>query len=186
MKKLSAFLLFGAIALFGLGGCASHKQVSSQPLALAIPLNPVEHCHGKNGLPDPKCTPGVVRTTDANNICHGGSTKQFRPPSSYTNALKLAQIKEYGYQDTNPKNYEEDHLISLELGGDGRDPKNLWPEPHLGTNNSFEKDKVENWLHKQICSGAISVTDAQHGISTNWRQYIVAANGENLSHKERQ
>jgi hypothetical protein len=28
----------------------------------------------------------------------------------------------------NPKDYEEDHLISLELGGAPRDPKNLWPQ----------------------------------------------------------
>jgi hypothetical protein len=184
MKNLSAVLFVGAIALFGLGGCATHKQVSNQQLALAIPLNPVEHCHGKDGLPDSNCTPGVVRTTDVTNICHGGSTKQYRPPTSYTNKLKLAQIKEYGYSDTNPRNYEEDHLISLELGGDGKDPKNLWPEPHLGNNNSFEKDKVENWLHRQICSGAISPGDAQTGISTNWRQYLPAVSGQKISHKE--
>jgi len=30
----------------------------------------------------------------------------------------------------NPACYEEDHLISLENGGDPKDPKNLWPEPY--------------------------------------------------------
>jgi hypothetical protein len=106
---------------------------------------PPRSCHSENGLPDSVCTPGEVRTTDANNICHGGRTKQFRPPSSFTNALKRQQLIAYGYADTNPHDYEEDHLSSLEIGGAGSDPKNLWPEPHAGKDNSFDKDKVENW-----------------------------------------
>jgi hypothetical protein len=68
--------------------------------------------------------------------------------------------------------YEEDHLISLEVGGDGSDPNNLWPEPHDGKYNSYLKDKVENWLHKQICSGAMTPQEAQKGIAADWRQYV--------------
>jgi len=112
------------------------------------------------------CTPGVVRTTDKNIICNQG-TKQFRPSTRYTNQLKIQQIKEYGYADTKPSNYEEDHLISLELGGDGFDPKNLWPEPHTGLHSSFDKDKIENLLHKRICDGTITPQEAQKEI-LNW------------------
>src|SRR5258708_5170319 len=73
-------------------------------------------------LPDPNCTPGVINSTvtQANStttICISGFTKTIRPPASYTNNLKREQIKKYGYTDTNPHDYEEDHLISLELGG---------------------------------------------------------------------
>jgi hypothetical protein len=100
---------------------------------------------------------------------YGGSTK---PSSSYTTKLKREQIVEYGYEDTNLADYEEDHLISLEIGGDGSNPKNLWPEPHTGKYNSFVKDKIENWLHKQVCSGAMTPEEAQHGIATDWRQYL--------------
>ncbi len=149
------------------------KQTHLQ--ALVPPsLAATHHCTSVGGLPDPSCTPGVVRTTDRNNICHT-STKAYRPPVSYTNALKKQQIGEYGWTDKNMADYEEDHLISLELGGDGKDPRNLWPEPHTGQFNSFEKDKVENWLHKQICSNQMSVADAQKGIATNWKQYVAAA-----------
>lgn len=35
----------------------------------------------------------------------------------YTNALKGQQITQYGYPITAPAAYEEDHLISLQLGG---------------------------------------------------------------------
>ncbi len=185
MKKL-LWTVFAAV-LLPIAGCAHRAPLTaSRQIAPPINPNPVAHCTISNGLPDLVCTPGAVRTTDLNSICHGGSTKQFRPPVSYTEPLKKQGIIEYGYTDTNLADYEEDHLISLELGGDGFDPKNLWPQPHLGTFNSFQKDQVENWLHKQICSGAIPVADAQHGIATNWEQYLTAAGGVKLSSKERQ
>jgi hypothetical protein len=128
-----------------------------------------QSCHSENGLPDSECTPGAVRTTDAWEVCHGGSTRRFRPPSSFTRGLERQQIEEYGYADTYPGDYEMDHLIPLEIGGAGSDPRNLWPESHA---DSHDKDLIENYLHRQICSGAMSVTDAQRGIAVDWRQYL--------------
>lgn len=121
-------------------------------------------------LPDPNCTPGVLNdaVTQANmnqTICVPGYTKTIRPPASYTSKLKREQIVEYGYTDTSSRDYEEDHFISLELGGNPTDPKNLWPEPHASTN---EKDTVEDYLHKQVCAGAITLAQAQKEITTNW------------------
>jgi hypothetical protein len=154
-------------AVLGITGCA-HRVVS-----VTVPtLAPQRICHSENGLPDSKCTPGAVRTTDADNICHGGSTKQFRPPSSFTDALKRQQLTAYGYADTNPSDYEEDHLIPLEIGGSGSDPRNLWPELRAGKDNSLDKDRVENWLHRQICSGAMTPEKAQRRISADWRQFL--------------
>jgi hypothetical protein len=63
------------------------------------------------------------------------------------------------------KDYEEDHFISLELGGSPKDPKNLWPEPHPSYN---EKDKVENYLNSKVCSGELSLAQAQQEIVKNW------------------
>ena len=31
-----------------------------------------------------------------------------------------------------------------------------------------EKDQVENYLHDQVCAGALSLLDAQRAIATNW------------------
>jgi hypothetical protein len=121
-------------------------------------------------LPDPQCTPGSINpsVTQANiftTICRSGYTKTIRPPVSYTDALKREQIQAYGYTDTNLSGYEEDHFISLELGGNPTDPHNLWPEPKSSPN---EKDLVENYLHEQVCSGALSLAQAQKEISTDW------------------
>ncbi len=188
MKRLLGIFALGALTLPALTGCTSHNGgVATRQITPALTPSPVPHCKEVDGLPDPACTPGAVRTTDINSICHGGSTKQFRPPVTYTEPLKQQGIIEYGYTDTSLSSYEEDHLISLELGGDGYSPQNLWPEPHTGDFNSFQKDQVENWLHKQICSGAIPVADAQHGVATNWKQYLpTAAREVPLLSRERQ
>jgi len=124
-------------------------------------------------LPDQTCTPGAINigVTQDNlyeTVCKSGFTQTIRPPVSYTNKLKAEQIAEYGYSDTNLKDYEEDHLISLELGGDPNSPLNLWPEPHGSPN---EKDKVENYLNQQVCSGKIKLSDAQKIISGNWYEF---------------
>ncbi len=115
-------------------------------------------CHIINGgLPDPKCTPGAINpsvTQDniKNTICVSGYTKTVRPPVSYTTPLKIKLMKSYGLTDSR-SNYEFDHLISLEIGGNPVDVKNLWPEPGYGQNNFNVKDRFENYLHKVVCNG---------------------------------
>jgi hypothetical protein len=87
---------------------------------------------------------------------------------SYTDNLKLEGIVAYAYADKNPSDYEEDHLIPLELGGDGYSPANLWPEPRYGTHTASEKDAVENYLHGMVCSGGVTLAEAQTAIARNW------------------
>jgi hypothetical protein len=118
-------------------------------------------------LPNPRLTPGAVATTDTDLVCHR-STRAIRPPASYTTALKGAQLVEYGFADRSLADYEEDHLVPLELGGDPRDPRNLWPESRLTFPGAAQKDKVENALHEQVCFGSLALTAAQHEIATNW------------------
>lgn len=133
-------------------------------------------------LPNPVSQPGADNpdVTQANiqlTICVSGYTSKIRPPAEYTDKLKVQQIQQYGYTDTNPKDYEEDHLISLEIGGNPTDPKNLWPEPrHTTPYNASTKDTLENRLHELVCSGQISLDTARQAIATDWvaayRQYV--------------
>jgi hypothetical protein len=142
------------------------------PLAVT---NAPDRCQTVGGLPDPHCTPGVVAgdVTQANidkTICISGFTlRPRRPPWSYTNPLKLAQMREYGLTET-PGAYEEDHLISLQLGGDPRDPRNLWPEAYDPRPGASEKDVLETFLKREVCAHRMSLADAQTQIRTNWRQ----------------
>jgi len=69
-----------------------------------------------------------------------------------------------------PQGCEVDHLISLELGG-SNDIKNLWPEPYEGEQfNAHVKDRLENFLHAEVCAGRISLTTAQKEIATDWKE----------------
>lgn len=127
-------------------------------------------------LPDPSCTPGVLNPdvtqgTIDSTICVSGWTATVRPPTSYTNPLKVQQIAEYGYTDTSTADYEEDHFVPLELGGSPRDPGNLWPEPHYSDgagHTSYTKDGVETKLKNAVCKGSVSLADAQNAIMTDW------------------
>ena len=129
-----------------------------------------------NMSPNHALTPGAINpaVTQSNiqsTICKSGYTATIRPSSSYTTALKISQLNS-GYSvagDKKTSDYEEDHLISLELGGAPSDPKNLWPEYYNSSMGARIKDKVENVLHKLVCSGAIKLKTAQHLIATDWR-----------------
>ncbi len=135
----------------------------------------------QTALPDPKLTPGVVNpdVTQENiqkTICKSGWTATIRPPAHYTTTLKKAQLVIYDFADHNLANYEEDHLISLELGGHPTDPKNLWPQGHKLTCGARIKDHIETHLKTLICSGKVTLAVAQQAISSNWidayNQYI--------------
>jgi len=74
---------------------------------------------------------------------------------------------EYGILSHTTGQYEVDHHVSLELGGSNA-IANLWPEAASPKPGFHEKDKVENYLHNQVCSGAITLKQAQIEIATNW------------------
>jgi hypothetical protein len=120
-------------------------------------------------LPDPNCTPGVADTAVREDnikstICRSGYTRTVRPPVSFTDRLKRQQMLAYGDTDL-PSAYEEDHLIALEIGGKGNDPRNLWPEP---IQSAHEKDMVENAAHKVVCDGHLALNVAQTMMAQDW------------------
>ena len=96
-------------------------------------LTALTHCGGDGGsgeqavLASATLTPGalnpdVTQATIATTICKHGWTGTVRPPSSYTSRLKVEQMAQYGLTGS-PSDYQEDHLVSLELGGHPTDPR---------------------------------------------------------------
>ena len=158
-------------------------------LTLASPVAATTPAAGvlRTGLPNRVLTPGVynpavTQPTIHSTICVVGWTKTIRPPSSYTNALKVRQLAAYGYADKVLADYEEDHLISLELGGSPTSAKNLWPEPHhirIGGRDlgSFAKDGFETHLKSLVCAGKLTLAKARAEIATNWVVYWKAWKG---------
>ena len=137
------------------------------------------------GEPDPALTPGalnpaVTQATIGSTICRSGWTDTIRPPVSYTNGLKQRQIGEYGYSDTSMAAYEEDHLVSLELGGDPTDPRNLWPEPYEARLadgrevGAHVKDAFETRLKHEVCAGTLTLAQAQLEIGDHWVHFYLS------------
>ena len=128
-------------------------------------------CKIDGALPDKNCTPGVVReATTANDICTSGFTKTIRNvPESEKKKVYL----EYNMTpNKSPCPCEVDHFISLVIGGDNT-IKNLWPQPYSGQFGAREKDKLENYYHRQICDKKITQEQAIKEIREDWTKYYL-------------
>ena len=123
-------------------------------------------------LPRHDVTPGatnprVTQSNIRNTICRPGYTASVRPPFEYTNAMKHQLMRVYGVRG-NIHDYELDHLIPLELGGCPNCETNLWPQPRNVFPGASEKDEVEDYMHHQVCSGALPLAEAQREIASDW------------------
>jgi hypothetical protein len=128
-------------------------------------------------LPNPKLTPGSVRTTDANEICSHG-TRELR---LYNNDRARAReryvhvLRSYSVQNGSDKEYkgvanhrQMDHLIPLGIGGADSDD-NLWPQPY---DEAILKDKLEWRMRDLVCKENVrspaQIEKLQQEIRTNW------------------
>ncbi len=187
MKKTALVIVLAAVPLLGCAAAVFPAAASERsPTAAAGTAADVStlgneavaglatrHCHSSHGLPDRRCTPGAAyaKVTQKNigrTICTSGWTSTVRPPESYTEKLKREQITQYRYRDRKLGDYEEDHLIPLEIGGSPRSVKNLWPE-YDGGKIPNPKDKVENALHRAVCNGTVRLAPAQRAIARDWK-----------------
>jgi hypothetical protein len=147
MTTRQLFLL-GVVALL-LAALVLRLESHGAPAAGSVVADPVR----APGVLNPDVTQATIGST----ICVRGWTRTVRPPVEYTNALKARQMRAYG--EAGPLSaYQEDHLISLELGGHPTDPRNLWPEPYP---RASAVDQIENDLNAKVCDGSLSLRDAQ-------------------------
>jgi len=147
-------LLIAVLLACACSGCSSMGRVTA--------------CQEHGGLPDPRCTPGAVRVgVSLATICSYGYSRSVRPPESYTETLKLRQMRAYGLLGS-PGEYEEDHLVALSIGGAPHDPANLWPEPRGGEGNAAQKDQLETWAARMACGHRRSLGALQRDMAKNW------------------
>jgi hypothetical protein len=137
------------LGLVGVLGGLALVWVGSRPPRPVLVASPV--------LTPGVLNPDVTQATIGETICKAGWTRTIRPPTGYTSGLKIEQMSEYGVGG-DPSGYQEDHLISLELGGHPTDRRNLWPEPNP---HATEVDRIENELNRAVCSGELTLAEAQ-------------------------
>ena len=144
MSLRTALVAF-ALALLGAAMLMPHGSATKGPYHADLARTP--------GVLNPDVTQANIAST----ICKPGWTRTIRPPTGYTNDLKVKQMRAYGVGGSATQ-YQEDHLISLELGGHPTDPRNLWPEPYP---RASDVDSIENDLNTKVCSGRLSLEAAQ-------------------------
>ena len=142
-------------------GSTATASLSPSPASSPLPADP---CHAGT-VTYCALNPAVTQSTIGATICVSGWTATVRPPSSYTSSLKVEQLAAFGYADQNPRDYEEDHRVPLELGGSPADTSNLSPERGASPN---PKDSAENSARADVCAGRTTLRQAQVAFIAAW------------------
>jgi hypothetical protein len=154
-----AALAAGSFAALAVLAAACRPDVTAPADATATPRATAPVTTVVVSPPVGATDPAVTQSNLAQTVCRSGYTATVRPPVSFTNDLKRRQLAAPAYAaDRNPRHYEEDHWIPLELGGAPRDQRNLWPEPR---SHSARTDPVENRVHRDLCAGRLTLRAAQ-------------------------
>ena len=170
MKRLYILLALFCLLISGCG-----NPFSGQPQATSTPITAVaphwgvraktSGCAVRGPLQDPDCTPGdIFLNATREQVCTPGYASAVRNVSTSTKRRVYAG---YGITKRLPGQYEVDHLVNLSIGG-SNDISNLWPEAINPRPGARETDRVESYLHDQVCAGTISLQQAQIEIATNW------------------
>lgn len=140
--------------------------------ALAIAIKPPSTIDVAPGAIDPRVTQENLATT----ICQSGWSKSVRPPVSFTAPIKRKLMEQSNATD--PHAFELDHKVPISSGGCPDCLTNLWlqpwsqPEhhhcsPELGMDAAC-KDRLENFVHRQICTGQMTLAQGQSIFLGDW------------------
>jgi len=147
-----------------------HDAATSRPEDLPAPASRLgpEFAYPNSALTPGATDPRVTQRSIKRTVCSADYVTKAQPAATYVDRLKVRQIARYKYADTDLGSYEEDHFIPIELGGDPDAPSNMWPQPLSPTPGAREKDRVEAFLHEQVCSGRTTLAAAQQAILNDW------------------
>jgi hypothetical protein len=185
--RLAAFVACVALATACTPHPASGQLQQSVMSPAAIPA--AATCREVNGRADAHCSPGLFAhspevTADApgykHTLCQPKGVEprwiaSRRPSKSVTDKWKREVMAAYGMSGQPLSSVEGDHIGSLELDGDPGYtrgptglPVNFYPELWNGPAGAHIKDHEEDALHSKVCSGVLTLDQAQHQLITDW------------------
>jgi hypothetical protein len=104
----------------------------------------------------------VTQSTITSTICEPGYTTKVRPPRKFTDAIRRRLVN--GLPGSS-QDYELYQLIPLGLGGHPTSANNLWVQ---AWQEAASKDRDELWLHREVCSGRMTLEQAQRDMLATW------------------
>ncbi len=113
--------------------------------------------------------PEVTQENIKQTICVPGWTKTIRPPTSYTNRIKVELVRASTDSTDTVEDYELDHIMPLTVGGHPTSPNNLALQLWVGPDGAHAKDVVEVRMNRLVCRGKISLAKAQACFINGWK-----------------
>jgi len=111
---------------------------------------------------DPSVTQDNYRST----LCGTGWAKAVGPMWPVIVRIKREKVHTAGLFDPNKGRFKLDYLIPLALGGAAADPRNLALAPWAEVK---EKEVIEACLSVAVCTGRVTLREAQQAIWKDWR-----------------
>lgn len=105
------------------------------------------------GVANPAVTDATARST----VCVDGWTKTVRPPASWTDKLKRAELPAGAAM----ADFELDHVLPIEDGGAPRDAANLRLQRWTGPDGARAKDVLETSVHRRLCAGTLTLAQGR-------------------------
>ena len=120
-------------------------------------------------------TPGATAKVKMERLCAADFATSQKPVANWQ---RNEALERYGVR---PEQFsgELDHLVPVALGG-SNDPDNLWPFRGTGAFTFSAKQALGIKLHDMVCSGKMSLKDAQDAFRKDWtkayQQHVTALN----------
>lgn len=173
MSRRAAPAAGSLLATVLLAGCwvspATVPATPAQPVT-RLPPDPAP------GLLDGRTNDAVTPATVQRTICTPGYTATIRPPEAKTKLAKASLIARQ-HPGTPLRAWILDHIIPLEGGGapgSATDLRNFMLQTRV---DAHAKDRVEDQMRDDICSGLLPLRTAQAFIAADWRTYSVQRDG---------
>lgn len=111
----------------------------------------------------------VTQQNIAQSICVPGYAKAVRPPTYFTSSLKQKLLKRAGRDETEDYKYKLDYIVTPALGGHPRKVENFELARRDGASSARRKNRIEAKLQCLVCSGEMTLADAQREVSRDWQ-----------------
>lgn len=118
--------------------------------------------------PDPSITPGLVASTDPNDVCGKVDGLTYSQRHRDTTQKMKDEVYAAYHVDKAGRDFEVDHLVPLCLGG-ADDLKNLWPQEGWQHPSFHDKDRLETYACRAVCvTHKMTLPDAHALFTGDW------------------